>query len=301
MKKVLVTGASGLLGSKILQLFKSEYDITGTFNHNKFELPEIETVHLDITDPQQTSEILNHLAPDLVIHSAAERNVDYCEQRHETAWKINVEGTRNVINGCKKTDAHLIFISTDMVFSNNTGRPFLETDEVSPLNYYGECKVEAEKMVAEYERSATVRVSMLYGWHLLNLRSDFVGWVIDNVKNKKKIGLFTDQYRNITFIDQVALGIKELFKQDKRGTFHIAGNKCINRFEFGKMICRVFELKNEFLESTTSDRMNWIARRPNRCCMDVSKAELELGIEIRDVETNLNMMKNKRLGAGNGE
>jgi dTDP-4-dehydrorhamnose reductase len=294
MKKVLVTGASGLLGSKILQSFKNEYEVIGTFNQNAFEMPGIETVQMDITDPEQSIEIIRNSSPDLVIHSAANRNVDYCEEHRETAWNINVEGTRNVINGCKKTDTHLIFISTDMVFSNNNVRSFLESDEVSPLNYYGVTKVEAEKIVPEYEESTIVRVSLLYGWHVLGLRSDFVGWVIDRIHNKSIVELFTDQYRNVTYIDHVALGIKEIFNQSKTGIFHIAGNKCINRFEFGQKICKVFELNDEYIKPVTSDHSSWIAKRPNRCCMDVSKTELELGIEIMDVDTNLKDMKRQQ-------
>jgi dTDP-4-dehydrorhamnose reductase len=294
MKKVLVTGASGLLGAKIIQLFKNDHEIVGTFNHHPFELAGVETEFMDITNTSQTIETIQLHSPDLVIHSAANRDIDYCEKHPGAAWKLNVDGTRNVVTGCIETGCKLVFISTDMVFKENSEGAYQETDVVNPLNYYGKCKVEAEKLVLGFEKSAVARVSLLYGWHELNFRQDFVAWVIDNVKNEQNIELFTDQYRNVTFIDFVADGLIALFKCGKKGIFHLAGSECINRYEFGQKICKVFELDEQYLKPTTSDRSNWIAKRPQRCCLDVTKTECELDLEIMNIEANLNIMKNQR-------
>jgi dTDP-4-dehydrorhamnose reductase len=298
MKKVLVTGASGLLGSKIIKLFKSDYEMVGTFNLHPFELAGVETVFMDITNPSQTIEIILRHSPDLVIHAAAYRDLDHCEQHPGAAWKVNVDGTRNVVNGCNEAGSKLVFISTDMVFNEKPEGMYQESSELNPMNYYGKSKVEAEKITMTNDQNVVARISLLYGWHILNFRSDFVGWVIDNVKNEQTVKLFTDQYRNVTFTDHVAEAIIDIFNKSKSGIYHIAGNECINRFEFGQKICKVFELNEQYIKPVESEDSGWVAKRPKRCCMDVSKTEHELDVELMDIESNLKTMKNQRSGIG---
>ena len=273
MTKVLVTGASGLLGSKIIKLFKSDYEMVGSFNLHPFELAGVETAFMDITNPAQTIETIQRHSPDLVIHTAAYRDVDHCEKHPGAAWKVNVDGTRNVVNGCNETGSKLVFISTDMVFNDNPEGMYQEPSDLNPMNYYGKCKVEAEKITLANDRNVVARISLLYGWHVLKFRSDFVGWVIDSVKNEQTVELFNDQYRNVTFIDYVAEAIIDIFKQSKSGIFHIAGNECINRFKFGQKICKVFELNEQYIKPIDSEHGDWIAMRPHRCYFDISKAE----------------------------
>jgi len=301
MKKIMVTGASGLLGSKILRMFKSDFEMVGGFNLHPFELSGVETVFMDITNPSQTIETIIRHSPDLVIHSAAYRDIDHCQQHPGAAWKVNVDGTRNVFNGCNEVNAKMVLISTDMVFSHRPEGMYRITSELNPMNYYGKTKVEAEKLTMSNDRNAVARVSLLYGWHTLKLRSDFVRWVVESVKNEKSVTLFQDQFRNVTFIDHVAEALIEIFKKSKNGIFHIAGNECIDRFEFGKKICKVFELNEQYIKPINSDDSEWVAERPKRCCMDISKTVSELDVEINDIETNLNIMKTQRSGAGSGE
>ena len=126
MKKIFVTGGSGLLGSKIIRHNSAEFEIIGAFNAHPFELSGAETVQIDITNPSKTIIAISELAPDCIIHSAALRDMDYCERYPEAAWQTNVDGTRNIVNACNEIGAKLIFISTDMVFNEQVGEKFRE-------------------------------------------------------------------------------------------------------------------------------------------------------------------------------
>ena len=99
MQKLLVTGASGLLGNKIVTLAENSFHVTPT---DVTEPLHPNAVKADITDETGISHLFNKVKPDLVIHTASETNVDRCETEKERAWKINVEGTRNIAEACQR-------------------------------------------------------------------------------------------------------------------------------------------------------------------------------------------------------
>jgi dTDP-4-dehydrorhamnose reductase len=159
-KKLLVTGANGLLGNRIVALAKNRYTVIPT--HRTKPLIS-NSLKLDITNAAEASNLFGKLKPDAVVHTASETNVDRCETEREHAWKVNVEGTGNVAEACKKVHAKLVYISTDYVFDGEKGL-YDEEDEPNPVNYYGLTKLEGEKQVTEQCKNyAILRASVLYG------------------------------------------------------------------------------------------------------------------------------------------
>jgi len=128
MESLVITGASGLLGSKIVELAREDYEIIPLHNTKPLH-PN--SLRLDITDQNQVFSLFSKLEPDIVIHTASETNVDKCETEKEHAWKINVEGTHNITSGCNKTGAKLAYISTDYVFDGEKGF-YIEEDNPNP-------------------------------------------------------------------------------------------------------------------------------------------------------------------------
>ena len=111
--KLLVNGASGLLGNRIVELAKDDFAVIPIHNTKSLHPNSIK---LDLTNTIEVASLFNKLKPTVVIHAASETNVDKCETEKERAWKTNVEGTRNLAEACKKTDAKVVYISTDYVF-----------------------------------------------------------------------------------------------------------------------------------------------------------------------------------------
>ena len=269
-EKILITGVSGLLGSKMVYLFNREtsWEILGTYNSNKIDIPA--SVHkMDLANEKEVNKLVSSINPDVIVHTAALTGVDYCETHKKEAWRINVNGTRNVAEIAEEINAKLICISTDYVFDGEKGM-YKENDQTHPVDYYGETKLEGEKVVKEIcDDYLIVRPSVLYGRNPIKL--NFVTWVIKELKEGNKINIVKDQFNTPTLADDLAELILELIKKESFGIFHISGSERISRFAFALTIAGIFDLNKDLIKPTTSDKLNWIAKRPMDSSLDVSK------------------------------
>lgn len=283
MKRLFITGGSGLLGSRFSK-FTDEYEVTTTYNKN----PKEHSVKLDITDEKDVLNKIESLSPDLVVHPAALTNVDYCEDHKEEAYKINAQGTLNMVKACEKIDSKLIYVSTDFVFDGTEGS-YKETDKTNPISYYGLSKLKGEEFVQESDiKSAIVRVSVLYGWHE---NFNYVMWVIDELKKGNNINIVTDEYNSPTYAENAAEAILKIFSKNKEGIYHIAGDERINRFDFAKNIARVFELDETLINPIKSEDLIRKARRPLDSSLSVEKAKNDLNFKFFKTTEGLKEMK----------
>ncbi len=298
--KLFVIGGSGLLGLKVVELAARQFETSATYNFRPVEFEDSEFFQLDKCNRTDTLTVVKKLQPDVVIDTAALHNVDYCETHHDEAWKVNVEGTKNVADACKVVGAKMIFVSTDYVFDGKK-HFYTEKDIPHPLHYYAKTKFEGENAVREAGIDfAIARPSVVYGWNpgeLANLRSssgksmNFVIWALNKLKKKEEMRIVTDQYSSPTLADNLAEALLALSRTKRQGTYHMAGKTCLNRFEFAKKIAEIFELDADLIHPVTSDVFKQIAERPKMCCLDVSKAERELEMKFLTVEEGLAKMK----------
>ncbi|MGZ7210368.1 MAG: dTDP-4-dehydrorhamnose reductase [Methanobacterium sp.] len=280
---IFVTGGSGLLGSKFTRDYFN-YDIIRTFNAN----PENKCISLNITDEKDTLNKIRSANPDLVIHSAALTNVDYCEDHRREAFEINVKGTQNIVKACEKVGSKLIYVSTDFVFDGEKGM-YEEGDKTNPLGYYALTKLQGEESVQNSVLDyAITRVSVLYGWHR---RSNFVTWVIDELNAGNEINVVTDQYNSPTLADNVTEAIIKIFEKDKEGIYHTSGSERINRFDFAKNIAEVFNLDKGLINPIKSNKFVQKAKRPKDSSLCVEKAEKDLKMKMLNTLEGLNEMK----------
>lgn len=299
---LLVVGGSGLLGFKVAELAKSAFETSATYNFRPTELQGCRLFKLDKTDRSATLTLINKLKPDVIIDTAALHNVDYCETHHEEAWKVNVEGTKNVAEACEKVGAKMIFVSTDYVFDGKKGS-YREEDAPTPLHYYAKTKLEGERVVIEAGiEHAVARPSVIYGWspsEKTGLKSssgksmNFVVWTVNKLKRKEEISVVTDQYSCPTLADNLAEVLLVLSKSRKQGIYHTAGKSCLNRYDFAKKIALTFNLDGGLIKPVTSDFFRQVAERPKKCCLEVGKAERELGVRFLTVDQGLKMMKDQ--------
>jgi len=298
--KLLVVGGSGLLGFKVAELAAGEFETFATYNFRLTKLHGCRFFKLDKTDRSDTLTLMNKLKPDFVIDTAALHDVNYCETHRDEAWKVNVEGTKNVAEACREVGAKMIFISTDYVFDGKKGF-YTEEDTPNPLHYYAKTKLEGERVVKEAGIDyAIARPSVIYGWspsELAGLQSssgksvNFVVWVVNKLKKKEETNIVTDQYSSPTLADNLAEVLLVLSKSGKQGVYHTAGKTCIDRFSFAKKIAEIFKLDDSLIKPVTSDLFRQVAERPKLCCLDISKAERELRIIFLTVEEGLMKMK----------
>lgn len=289
MKKILVTGGSGLLGSKVAALAKGEFEVFPCYYKHELKLDD--AIYMDITDRKSVFETFEKIRPDAIIHAAALTNVDYCEEHAEEAWRINVEGTKNMLEAGEGR-AKFVFVSTDYVFDGTKGS-YAEEAETNPINVYGKTKLVGEKLVAAMCSDFFIaRTTVLYDWN--KNRPNFVTWVIESLKAKKRIYLATDQYNTPTLAENCAEALLQAVRKNKKGLYHVVGSECLNRYEFGLKIAKVFELDASFIEPVTSEFLNQRAPRPKKNCLSVSKAQKELEVKFLSANEGLEFMKRQR-------
>src|SRR3954447_24156995 len=163
MKKVLVTGASGMLGSRIAEYIQQSatFEVYGVGRKNIIR--KYKYCQLDLLDKDAVKEVLNELNPDTIIHCAANVNLNDCEVNKENANSLHIEATKTLAS-FKSGECKIIYISTDSVFDGVKG-DYTETDQPSPLNYYALSKLMGEEKLAQVNPNFLVLRTNLYGFH----------------------------------------------------------------------------------------------------------------------------------------
>ncbi len=258
---ILVTG-SGLLGSEVVKVLRRDHEVTGTYNSK----PKEGMVRLDVTDRESTFKTIARLRPDVIVHTAAMTNVDYCEDHPEEAMAANAHGTKNVVDAAFKTNSKVVYVSTDYVFDGARGM-YREDDAVSPISVYALTKLLGEYYAKDLPGHVIARTSVVYG----NARQNFVSWVRDSLQRGIEVNIFTDQYASPTLALDCAGAISALLRNDVSGIFHTAGSERISRYEFARKIALFYGLDESLIRPTTSDAMKQKAKRPMDSSLDVSK------------------------------
>lgn len=288
MESVLITGGSGRLGSRLMEL-ASEYKVVGTYIEDR-PPSNLDYVKMDITKINEIETYVNKLKPCCIIHTAAITDVDLCETNKDLAWSVNVEGTRNLVEVSRKNNIKMIYISTDFVFDGKTGM-YKENDIPNPISYYGLTKLEGEKIVKILDDWTIARLSVLYGWILPFQKPNFVTWIIEKLKKNEKINLVTDQFSSPTFVDNCAEALIKILESNRSGIFHTAGKERISRFDFAVKVAKTFDLDEKLITPITTDKLKQIAKRPADSSLDISNTEKELRFKFYSIYEGLNIMK----------
>jgi len=218
-KEVFMTGAAGLVGSRVKELFKDKYDILSPTEED-----------LDITNVESLKTFFTQNKPNVVINLAAYTNVNEAENQtgdqESISWKVNVEAVKNIINALSE-DTHLIQISTDMVFtgSQDTPGPYKEDSPLpnSPdkLTWYGWTKNRGEKLVSD---SGHTVVRIIYPVRSSFERPDYIRFPLRKYREGNLHPLFKDQQVSITFIDQLATALENIIDNNHKGIFHVCSS-----------------------------------------------------------------------------
>ena len=285
-RKLLVTGANGLLGSKIVNA-PDAFTVIPT-HRTKPLSPN--SVKLDLTDQKQVKELIDRLQPEVVIHTASETNVDKCETDKENAWKVNVDGTRNLAEACGKIHAKLVSISTDYVFDGEKGW-YSEEDCPNPISHYGLTKLEGEKQVIKHcSDYAILRTSVLYGWHPWKL--NFATWVIAKLRQNQEIMVVEDHINTPTLAENLAEMAVEIAEKDLQGLYHASGSERISRFDFAKKIADTFQLNSDLVKPIKMQELKaWVAKRPRDSSLGTEKIHKQLIAKPLNINEGLNKLK----------
>lgn len=236
--RILITGASGMLGHDLQRTLK---------NH---ELILCNSKNLDITNKNLVSETINEMKPDILINSAAYTNVDDCETNYEEAYKVNALGPKNLANVCKDLKIPLVHISTDYVFDGKKTEPLKENDNLGPQTAYGKTKLEGEQFIQKIlDEYFIIRTAWLYGCD----GNNFVKTMLNLSKSHNEITVVNDQIGSPTFTYDLAKGISEIIKTDKYGVYHLTNSGSCSWYEFSKEIFRLANKNVKVIPVTTEE------------------------------------------------
>ena len=288
--RILITGASGLYGSKLANLAeKKGHQVFSAYNQHQAAFGK--PVRIEISDKDRVEKIFRELAPEIVVHAATLTDVDKCELNRDMAWKINVEGTENITRAAKTSNAFLLYISTDYVFNGETGQ-YEETDLPDPINYYGLTKLKAEEQVKTITNDYCIaRASVIYGATPAAGKVNFALWIHNTLKKGEKVKALVDQWNSPTLNTNLARMTLEIIEKRLRGTFHLSGATRISRYDFAQMVAQTFNLDASLIVPTLTRDFSWTAKRPRDSSLNSAKAQQILENKPLTIEHALQEMK----------
>jgi len=290
--KILITGANGLLGQKLVKLLGSMDDIDlvatarGTCRlpdtMGKFTYRE-----MDISDKAQVFKVIKAEQPAAIIHTAAMTQVDDCEKDQGLCWQLNVEAVRYIVEASTEAGAFLLHLSTDFIFDGAAG-PYDENAAAKPLSYYGESKLASEKIVQESKLQwAIARTVLVYGVAHDMSRSNIILWVKKSLESGTQINVVTDQWRTPTLAEDLAMGCFLIVKNKATGIYNISGKDLLNPYQMAIKTADFFKLNKALIYEADASNFSQPAQRPPKTGFIIDKAVNELGYQPRSFDEGI--------------
>lgn len=280
--RILVTGASGLLGGRLAQLLARRHAVTAA-RHTAATPLGLETAPLDLRSEDSVVAALAAARPDVVVHAAACADVDMCEREPEMARLLNALATERLASLCRERGCRLIALSTDLVLTGDRAMSD-ESVAASPILEYGRSKRLAEQAVlAASVEFAVARVALVLG-RGYGPRSTASEGIASALGAGDRVRLFTDQFRTPVDPESVAEAIGRIAEGRGSGLFHLGGPERLSRCDLGLRVARVLGLDPGLIDAAEQRRQPVGVLRSADCSMDCSRARRELGWEPRPLD-----------------
>ena len=276
-QRVLVTGATGMLGAELVDALSAGYECVG-LHRGSPGVGACRWRQADLLDRGATAALLRDEAPDVVIHCAAMTNVDACERNPMAARGLHEEATEDFANYCSRRDAQLVYVSTDAVFDGRKRGPYIEADATRPLNLYGQTKLVGENRALDCGRGLVLRTN-IFGWRPVS-HDSFGEWVLGTLRRGSPLSMFTDVFFTPIATALLAQMIESCVAQDVSGLFHAGGAEAISKFEFAGRVAAVYGLSTAGIVPITVADKPLTAERPRNMALDSSRFAACLGLSM---------------------
>ena len=283
--RILVTGASGLLGLNFCLQMADSHSIVGV-DRGKLAGTPFELLKADLLEPGACSRLLDESRPDAVIHTAAMADVDSCELDPEGARLLNAELPGELAAVCAKRGIQLIHISTDAVFDGSKDGTYTEDDKPNPLGVYAQTKLDGELAVLSVNPEAVVTRVNFYGWSLHGTRS-LAEFFFNNLNAGKKVNGFTDVIFCPMFVNHLTETLMSMLGKELIGLYHVVGTQSVSKYQFGIEIARRFKLNENLIESISIEGSDLTAPRSPNLNLSIHKLSTDLGHDIPELSAGL--------------
>ena len=286
--RLLVTGGTGFVAGSVIVHGLHDWEIHSL---SRSEAPirrqGLVWHRLDPLDARQLREVFNRVKPRAVIHAAAVADIDYCQAHQDVARRVNVEFTRELAGLCDRSGAKMVFLSTDTVFDGQRGN-YREEDPPSPINYYAETKVAAEKLVADRSGDwVTARLSLVVGLPVLGAGNSFLAKMVRSLEEGRVQGMPAEEIRTPVDVITLARALLELAGNDLTGVFHLAGNDVLSRLDMGRQIAEKLGYARDLIVAKNAGETSGRAPRPRDVSLNNGKARAILETPMQTLDQGL--------------
>lgn len=291
--KILLTGATGLLGYNILNLLADKgYKIIAAYHRTPIEFSgdNVDWVSIDLENELEIVNNILNIKPDVIMHVAAYTDVDGCEINKEKAFKVNYLATKAISHISMKTHAYLVYVSTDYVFDGEKGM-YKESDLPNPVNYYGLTKLLGETAILSMlpESSLVLRTSGLYGYSPTGKKNFGIN-ALEKLVKGEEVHAFYDQYLSPTYAYFLAEGLIKVIEKKIVGVLHLAGER-LSRYDFAVLLAKALGVDRALIKPISLRDAKLVAKRPRDSSLDTSRAKSE-GLTIPSTVECLNHFVN---------
>jgi len=270
--KVLVIGATGLVGSRLLHRAEDlGHEIVGTYCHRAYG----EGRRLDLGNPEEVQHCVEAVRPNLVFLAGGLPGADYCEDHPEESQAINVAGAEHTARAAAACGARLVFFSSDFIFDGSRG-PYGEEDSPGPLNVYGKSKLAAEQRIQDvFSDFLIIRTTVVFGWNRTSL--NFAMQVWQRLSTGQPFSVASDQWGNPTLVDYLVEATLRLVQMDATGVFNVVGKDRLPRHEFARALAKAMALDADLIVPTPTTALGQRAPRPLQAGLKTDKLRAALG------------------------
>jgi dTDP-4-dehydrorhamnose reductase len=289
MTRLLVTGATGLLGSNLIRQAADSHEVVGWSRSCTARFSGCAMDRVDLANADITRRRLDERRPDVIVHCAAMTDVERCERESGVARVINAEATLILAQWCAQHGARFVFISTDSVFDGRCGH-YYEEDRPAPVNEYARTKLAAEAAVANYLPDALILRTNFYGRNFRQKLS-LAEWMLKQLAQRERFPAFADVRFNPLLVSHLARMILDLMRHRASGVFHAAARDECSKYEFALLIAEIFGVDANEVIAASVDDFGFAAQRPKNTTLAVDKISDFLGRQMPSVEEGLRSFK----------
>lgn len=291
MQQILATGATGLVGSRFIEMFKDKYEVINMDLTTGVDITKVDTF-APFIDSHPDAKFLIHLAAFTDTNKAFAESGD----KNGICYKVNVEGTKNIADVCKEHGIHMIHVSTDFVFDGKKDIPYTEEDLSCPLEWYGETKVMAEEVVKNSEASYTI-IRLSYPYRAIyDLKPDLIKKIRTGLEEGGLSPQFSDTIITPTFIDDIARSFDKIIELKPAGILHIVGSDSMSPYVLAQKVAVAYGFQQESVKEGSLAEYLKTASRPfaKTVAMSNTKASQVLGLHFASIDEGLAEVKKQQ-------
>jgi dTDP-4-dehydrorhamnose reductase len=283
--KLLITGASGLLGINLAIEAMREHEVFGV-DRGKLQSAPFPVIKTNFYNHHAFDSALDSVQPEWVINCSALANLEECERHPDQAKILNTDLPRELAEDCAKRNIKFIHLSTDAVFDGTKEGMYTEEDEPSPPGVYSQTKLDSERAVQEVNPQAIIARVNFYGWSLGGRRS-LGEFFVNNLSEGKNVNGFTDVIFCPMWVNHLSQTLLEMLAKDLHGLYHVVGAQAMSKYQFGVEVARKFGLRESLIEPQSVERSALTAKRSHNLWLSIHKLSTALGHETPDFSTGL--------------